>query len=208
MALKVGIKLALARVCIDLAPSLLHAFYMTASVWIAAIGTSSGTGLGSAAATNVDSWIGDAGGLNIFVLWNMTAIPVLAIAICCLLIRVVAWARMFEIYVLLVVSPLPMAFLPLGDGNGGGLSPITGRFLKYFAAVCLQGVMIILCIKIFGWLMVDSGYINSFIDSTAVTDAGWGGLMDSIFAILLGAVVLVLAVFQSGKWAKQILDAA
>jgi len=204
MALKVGIKLALARVCIDLAPSLLNAFYLQASDWIAGVGGATGAGLGHYAATNMNAIIDTMSGGEVLGLFFSLLIPLLAVKICGLLVNVIAYARLFEIYVLLAVSPLPMAFFPLGDGNGGGFSRVTGRFLKAFAAVCLQGVMIIVCIRIF--LQIIVGVVNNMF-ATAMA-GGDAGISDFVYAVMLGAIVLVIAIFKTGQWAKQILDAA
>ena len=70
-------------------------------------------------------------------------IVLLAIKICGLLIQVIAYGRMFEICVYVVASPLPISFLPLGNGNGEGFNRITIKFLRSFAAVCFQGVLMI-----------------------------------------------------------------
>jgi hypothetical protein len=208
MAFKVGIKLALARVCIDLAPTLLHAFYLQATAWTAAAGAASlgagGGSLGTQAANHMSDIVRVMGTWEVFALTMSLLIPLLAVKICGLLINVIAYARLFEIYVLLAISPLPMAFFPLGDGNGGGFSRVTGRFLRSFAAVCLQSVMIILCIKIF--YAIVSAAIDAMYDNAAAL--GEAGVSDFAYALLLGAVVLVIAVFKSGSWAKQILDAA
>ena len=113
---------------------------------------------------------------------------------------------MFELYVYLAVSPLPCAFFPLGDGNGGGFSRVTGKFFKSFAAVCLQGVMIILCMRIFN--LIIGGTLNEMVQNAINSGAEPSIIVgDLCYVMLLGAIVLLMSIFKCGTWAKGILDA-
>ena len=126
----------------------------------------------------------------------------MAVKICGLLVEVIAFGRMLELFCLLCVSPLPCAFFPLGDGSGGGFSRITRKFFLNFIGVCLHGVMIIVCIRLFGIIMV-----------SAVNSMGMSGedpatnISNLCYSMLLGGIVLVMACAKSGQWAKSILDA-
>jgi hypothetical protein len=121
-------------------------------------------------------------------------IVMLAINIIAILIRVIAYARMFEILVYIAVAPLPCAFLPLGDSGSAGRIP--KKFFLSFTAVCLQGLFILISLNLY---------------AAICTDVFSGGLgtqpSDIAYNVLLGALVLCVAVFKSGGWAKQIMDA-
>lgn len=129
----------------------------------------------------------------------------MAVKICGLLIQVIAFGRMFELYVLLAVSPLPCAFFPLGDGSGGGMSRITQKFFKNFIAVCLQGVMIIVSIRIF-YMIVGTALTALITAATAGSDPTTV-VTDLCYTMLLAGIVLVMAVAKCGTWAKSIMDA-
>ena len=133
-------------------------------------------------------------------------IPLMAVKLCGLLVQVMAYGRMFELYCLLCISPLPCAFYPLGDGSGGGFSRITRKFLLNFVGVCLQGVMIIVCIKIFNIIMVSAVDNMSGGVGLGSGDAATN-ISNLCYSMLLGGIVLVMSCAKSGQWAKSVLDA-
>lgn len=206
--LKVAVKLVMAKVCIDIAPTVLNAIYIQAAAWTSTAATSSFGGsssLGSLVNADMTNLIqGLSGWGPVLGLFMSLLIVVIAIKICGLLIQVIAYGRIFEIYVYLGVSPLPCAFFPLGDGSGGGMSRITSKFFRSFAAVCLQSVIMILCIRIFGKIM-EVAITNQI--AAAVAAGGATGVSDLCYTMLLGCIVLVMSVVKSGSWAKSILDA-
>ena len=205
--LKISVKMVLSVLLLDIAPLFLEACYAQAASWITA-GTAFGGGssFGSTINAEIVEIVSGVSGLwaNIG-LFLSVIILILAIQLCGLVIAAIAFGRMFELYVYIAVSPLPCAFFPLGDGTGGGFSRITAKFLRSFAAVCLQGVMMIICMRIFGMIMT-----NVIADSITAS----AGLEDSVrvselcYTMLLGAIVLVMSVIKCGSWAKSILDAA
>lgn len=201
--LKIAVKMVLSKVMIDIAPTFLKACYNQAALWITSIGgtvtTDVGTGLSSLIDSEVDSI---SGFFQPLLLCVVVLLPLMAVKICGLLVEVIAFGRMFELYCLLCVSPLPCAFFPLGDGSGGGFSRITRKFLLNFIGVCLHGVMIIISIKLFGIMMTNA------VTSMASTGADAATNVSNLcYAMLLGGIVLVMACAKSGQWAKSILDA-
>lgn len=206
--LKMAVKMVLATVCIDVAPTFLRACYVQAADWIQNVSSQGAdANLGSTLSPQMEGLMDEISGLgSVLGLFASLIIVVIAIKICGLLVQVVAYGRMFELYVYLAVSPLPCAFFPLGDGNGGGFSRVTGRFFKSFAAVCLQGVMMILCMRIFN--MIIGNAFNELIDQAMNSGAGEAVVVsDLCYTMLLGSIVLVMSVFKCGGWAKNILDA-
>lgn len=203
--LKIMIKMVIAKVCIDIAPTFLKACYMQAQEWIGGL-TAGGSTMGNETFILIQPLVQEVSGLwNTLGMFLSCFIVLVAIKICGLLIQVVAYGRMFELYVYLVVSPLPCAFMPLGDGSGGGMSRITSKFFKSFIAVCLQGVMMIIVIRVFDVVM--AGAISDALEAAAgVADAS-AAITDLIYTMLMGAIALVMAVMKSGSWAKSILDA-
>lgn len=205
--LKLCVKMVFAKLCIDIAPTFLRACYNQASLWISSAMSVGGyTNLGSLMTTEVETQISSISGIwSVIGLLASCLLLSMAIKICGLLIQVIAFGRMFELYVLLAVSPLPCAFFPLGDGSGGGMSRITQKFFKNFIAVCLQGVMIIISIRIF--YMIVGTALTSLITSASGGSDPTTVVTDLCYVMLLAGIVLVMAVAKCGSWAKSIMDA-
>lgn len=203
--LKLCVKMVLAKVCIDIAPTFLQACYAQAQAWITGL-SSGGSTLGSTTFGYLDPLVRNVNGFgNILGMFLSSFIVLMAIKICGLMVQVIAYGRMFELYVYLVVSPLPCAFMPLGNGDGGGVNRITSKFFKSFIAVCLQGVMMIIVIRVFDVVMANA-IVNALDTSAGNADVN-AAITDLIYTMLLGAIALVMAVTKSGSWAKGILDA-
>lgn len=205
--LKLCVKMVFAKLCIDIAPTFLRACYNQASLWISSAMSVGGyTNLGSLMTTEVETQISSISGIwSVIGLLASCLLLSMAVTICGLLIQVIAFGRMFELYVLLAVSPLPCAFFPLGDGSGGGMSRITQKFFKNFIAVCLQGVMIIISIRIF--YMIVGTALTSLITSASGGSDPTTVVTDLCYVMLLAGIVLVMAVAKCGSWAKSIMDA-
>ena len=107
------------------------------------------------------------------------------------MVTVIVTGRMIEMYVLIAISPIPAATIPNSDA-----SSIAKNFLKTFMAVCLQGAIIFLIVSMFG-IIVNSVGIS--VDGVEFTK--------SLFSILGYALVLVISLFSTGKWAKSICNA-
>lgn len=207
--LKICIKIVLSKVCIDVAPVFLKACYQQAIEWIIDVsnigleGNVDNTGQLSLSCSNMlekaESLLADVDGAGaILSLFMTVVIVIVAINICGLLVKVIALGRTFEILVYLAISPLPCAFFPLGDGTGGGMSRITLKYFKSFIAVCLQGVMMLVCIKVYN--IIIASVLNE-----AVLAAETVG--EVCYTMLMGSIVLVMSVARCGSWAKSIIDA-
>ena len=205
--LKLCVKMVFAKLCIDIAPTFLRACYNQASLWISSAMSVGGyTNLGSLMTTEVETQISSISGIwSVIGLLASCLLLSMAVKICGLLIQVIAFGRMFELYLLLAVSPLPCAFFPLGDGSGGGMSRITQKFFKNFIAVCLQGVMIINSSRIF--YMIVGTALTSLITSASGGSDPTTVVTDLCYVMLLAGIVLVMAVAKCGSWAKSIMDA-
>lgn len=202
--LKLAVKMCLAKVFIDIAPMLLLAIYRQAQTWIH--GYSSASSLGRNCLDKLEPLVDNLSGLGgILGIFLSTFIVLLAIKVCGLMVMVMAYGRVFEVLVYVAVSPIPCAFFPLGNGDGGGFSRTTAKFLRSFAAVCLQGVMMMAVLQFF------SVIIGAALDSViAGVDTGGdvnAAITNLIYTMLLGSVSLVMAITKCGSWAKGILDA-
>lgn len=191
--LKVMFKFVFAKVCMEGAFYVLGAVYSTSMSWITSIGNNSAT-------VGADTWhaiypiIKDYGIFKMLGVAISLGIMFLAVWAISLLVQVIAYARKFELVMYLAISPLPCAFLPLEDG---GTSRIPKKFVSAFASVCLQGVFMVMSVKLFALLCQEQ--INSAIASRAYI----GGIVGELF---IGVCVLMMAIMKSSSWAKSILD--
>ena len=187
--LTVFFKLCFAKACIDGSIYLLSAIYATATEWITGIG-STNTGM-SSAKDLLESSLNAMGKWEVLGLAVSVGVMVLAVGGIAMLIKAIAYARVFELSVYLAIAPLPCAFLPMEN------SRIPKKYFLTFASVSLQGVFIILSTKLYG--VICSSAIMDLITSDSATTT------DMINNIFMGAIVLLMAVIKSGSWAKGIL---
>lgn len=192
--LKCFFKLCFAKVCIDISYEVLSAIYATSASWIRKISTSGG-GIGNLTYQQIKDELNSYGTMGMIGVAVTCAIMFIAIMFIAILIKVIAYARKFEIIMYLAISPLPCAFLPLEEGSS---SRIPRKFFMSFAGVCIQGLFIIISIKLYEVLCTT--------EITEVINAG-GSMFTIISQMLLASLVLLMAVFKSSTWAKNILDA-
>lgn len=122
--------------------------------------------------------------VQVFVIWLIFKFATMAIMLIIL-------GRMIEIYVMMAIAAIPMVTMANAD-----LSSIGKNFLKSFAAVCLQGVLIYIILSMYG-LLVSS--IGNNVNSTDITSV--------LFQALLYSLVLVMAIFSTGRISKSICNA-
>jgi len=206
-AIKLGFKMSVSVALLNILPTFLRACYLQSVAWINAV-----TNLGGMWNFDEDLYfrllaimVSVSGLGTVLGLFISTIVLALAIQVCGLIVLAIAFGRMFEIYVYLAISPLPAAFFPLGDGSGNGFSRITMKFLRGFAAVCLQGVFMMICMRLFTILIADA--LNDVIE-TILETGGASSVTQVMFVFLLGSITLVMSVIKSGGWAKSVLDAA
>lgn len=101
----------------------------------------------------------------------------------CWIINLILIGRLFEIVVYTVISPIPMSTFA-----GEGWHDIAKAFIKSYAAVCLQGVVIIVMFYAFA-------QIAELLGGT------------STIGITITTLSLALGVAKSGQWARQALGA-
>lgn len=108
-----------------------------------------------------------------------------------LMINMIVIGRMIEIYIMMAIASIPLSTF----GNTE-LSSIGKNFLKSFAAVCVQGVLIYIVLNMYGTLVAG---ISTTFDPTDITSVLW--------EILLYSMVLVVAIFATGRISKSIFNA-
>ena len=128
----------------------------------------------------------------------------IVVFVCWLFVHIVAGIvtitvafRMFELWLILLLSPIPLATLASQDFRQTAIN-----FLKSFAAVCLQGTAIVACFLIYQAIM------GSFVQAYDPTTMEISQFINSfLLQNIIYTAVLAVSVFSSGKIVKQIMGA-
>lgn len=127
---------------------------------------------------------------------------------------IVSYARAWQIYVLAVFAPIPLALLGFEETRQSGIS-----FLKNFVAVCLAGAVMMFLLVIYPSILTGMT-INTFPEGAdgaipilfMVASPGSaftiGLSIEGVLAALefLGVtILLIFGLIKSGAWAKEIL---
>lgn len=196
MVFRVMFKMVICKMVVDKVPLLMKAIFdVTAELSQSIRDLNSGEGISKgmelAEAEKVVSDIGFIPGIPVLLLcFIVFLITLFAVAFA----NVIIITRFIELYIYLAVSPIPIATIPNEE-----LSQIGKNFFKSFAAVCIQGTLIYLVLTFYPMI-----FNQAFQDTTTAENT-------NIYMILLGtlsySIVLILAVFSTGKWAKSICGA-
>lgn len=195
---KLMIKFAICKIALDMTPLILTAiFSVTQDIIVDINGILSGSSsidIESARST-IEALVKDSGFWEkILIMLNVLVLNVISY-LCNILIVAIIYGRMIEMYVFIGIAPLPMATIPNVEQ-----SSIAKNFLKSFAAVSIQGVLICISIAIMGILF--GGIVNI---SPAEIDSS--NLQDLLWQCTGFAIMSLFAVLSSGKWAKSICNA-
>ena len=200
-AIKIGVKMALAKSCMEIAPDFLEACYAQVCDGITSVHADyTQPKLGAkflSILSNTVNKVDDLGGAVSLLV--TTLLLMLAIRVCSFLVVSIAYVRNIEILMYLMISPLPCSFFPFGEG----INRITVRFFKGFIAVCLQGLFMYMCIRLFGAVINGITVDSPADDANAVVST-----MDLCWQMIMYSVMLILAITKCGSWAKSIMDVA
>ena len=192
---RVMIKMVICKVVLDETPNILTAIYnatteLTTGISNLVAGGGATGGMDIAALEPVIEGLGFWGGIPVIII---VCIVLLVTLIAVGLANVIIVCRFVELFIYICISPIPVATLPNEE-----LSQIGKNFLKSFVAVCIQGTLIFLVLSFFP-ILFNSGFLDN------------GGATGDIYLSLLGvlgySIVLILAIFSTGKWAKSITHA-
>lgn len=104
---------------------------------------------------------------------------------------IIVIARIFELLVYTVIAPIPFATF-----SCEGLQDVGKGFLKSYAAVCLQAVVIVVMMIVYSVLLTD--------ENRAILHLS--GLGQGVVALLM-TFIFGAGVMQSGNWAKKFCGA-
>ncbi|WOC32887.1 MULTISPECIES: VirB6/TrbL-like conjugal transfer protein, CD1112 family [Caproicibacterium] len=134
-----------------------------------------------------------------FGLWVQTGTISLISHIIGIFIFVIVIGRLFEMALLWVISPVPMAFLVNTQER-----QLAFNFFKQFFALLLQGFLMIICLYLYS--IVATRAVANYASAGNASLADFGTQMGSFWGLIGLSVVLVAALKSTDKLSKRILN--
>ena len=184
-AVKVFVRFAVAKALIDNCLSLLVDFVTIVQGIISDVTTTSsiGTALEYSIPSDVQATFEGIGILDGAIpVWAVCFISHLAMIVIGIVLLLTVYGRFFRIYMYAAIAPIPLATLA-----GQPTESIARSFLKSYAGVCLQGVVIVLACVIFSAFAATAPEMDTAAEPLTMV---WKYVSDLIFnlLILLGLV--------------------
>ena len=134
--------------------------------------------------------INDVGFLDSIPLWLVSLLGTLAITVMSFILILVVYGRFFKIYIYTAMSPLALATF-----GGESTSSVGKTFLKSYAGLCLEGVVIVLSCVIFSAVASTTPSVGGG-DAVSMV---WSYLQDVDFYM----VMLTVMIFTSNAVVKE-----
>ncbi|WP_300811195.1 hypothetical protein [uncultured Acetatifactor sp.] len=196
MVFKSFIRFVLAQAAVTHGMELMTALFKVAQGMISTIMTASGmsaltdTTLPSEMVTIIE----DVGFLESIPLWAITLLGSLFIWVLSLIMILTVYSRFFKLYLATAIAPIPMASFA-----GQPSSSIGVAFLKSYAAICLEGCIIVLACVIFSAFATTPPAIAD--DTLAAATIVWNYVGEVIFNML----VLVGCIKMSDRLIRELM---
>jgi hypothetical protein len=194
-AIKLFIRFIIAKALITNGLELMMMLFSIVQGLISKIMTTSGMTSGGGA-TLPDSMVETIEGLGFLAsipLWAVTLIGSLVITVLSFILLLTVYGRFFKIFIYTAIAPVPLSTFAGEPTQSIGIS-----FLRSYAAVCLEGAVIVLACVIFSLFASAPPAINT--DASAVTQV-WTYIGETIFSML----VLVGTVKMADRIIKEML---
>ena len=196
MVFKCFIRFVLAQAAVTHGMELMSALFQVAQGMISTIMTASG--LSALTATTLPAEmvtiIEDVGFLESIPLWAITLLGSLFIWVLSLVMILTVYSRFFKLYMATAIAPIPMASFA-----GQPSSSIGVAFLKSYAAICLEGCIIVLACVIFSAFATTPPAIAD--DTLAAATIVWNYVGEVVFNML----VLVGAIKMSDRLIRELI---
>jgi len=183
-ALKLFIRFALAKAVVTYGLELMMALFNIVQGIISTIMSSSGFGTATQTVLpdTIVQAVEDCGFLMSIPLWAVTLIGSLFITLFSFIMILTVYGRFFKLYLYTAIAPIPLASFA-----GEPTQSIGKAFLKGYAAVCLEGAIIVLACVIFSVFASSPPAVDT--SASAVTMV-WSYIGELIFnmLVLVGAV--------------------
>lgn len=183
-AVKLFVRFALAKGVITYGLELMMALFQIVQGIIASIMRTSGIGATEQMLLpeEIGKAVEEAGFFESIPLWAVTLIGSLFITILSFIMIMSVYGRFFRLYLYTAIAPIPLSAFAGQPSQSVGVS-----FLKSYAAVCLEGAIIVLACVIFSAFATSPPVVDA--DATAINMV-WSYVGELIFnmLVLVGAV--------------------
>ncbi len=178
-ALKLFIRFALAKGVVTYGLELMMALFQIVQGMISTIMTSAGFGAAqpSTLPDEIVTAIEDCGFFESIPLWAVTLIGSLFITVLSFIMIMTVYGRFFKLYLYTAIAPVPLSTFAGEPTQHIGVS-----FIKSYAAVCLEGAIIVLGCIIFSLFASSSPVVDP--DAAAVTMV-WSYIAELVFNMLV-----------------------
>ncbi len=196
MVFKCFIRFVLAQAAVTHGMELMTALFKVAQGMISTIMTASGMSAltDTTLPDEMVTIIKDVGFLESIPLWAITLLGSLFIWVLSLIMILTVYSRFFKLYLATAIAPIPMASLA-----GQPSSSIGVAFLKSYAAICLEGCIIVLACVIFSAFASTPPAIAD--DTLAAATIVWNYVGELIFNML----VLVGCIKMSDRLIRELM---
>jgi len=179
MAVKLFVRFALAKAAITYGLELMLAFLDIVQGIIATILSSVGfTGAGNTVLPpEMITAIEEVGFLESIPLWAVTLLGGLFITVLSFIVILSVYGRFFRIFLYSAIAPIPLSAFAGEPSQSVGVS-----FIKSYAAVCLEGAIIVLACVIFSFFASTPPVLDA---SAPVVTQVWGYIGELIFTMLV-----------------------
>ena len=196
LAFKCFVRFVLAQAAVTWGLELMTALFSIAQGMVSQIMSSSGL-TAMSATTLPDEMIDiikDVGFLDSIPLWAVTLLGSLFIWVLSLVMILTVYSRFFKLYMATAIAPVPLASFA-----GQPSSSIGMAFIKSYAAICLEGCMIVLSCVIFSQFASTPPAISD--TSLSATTIVWNYVGELIFNML----VLVGTIKMSDRIVRELM---
>ena len=196
MAFKCFVRFVLAQAAVTWGLELMTALFSIAQGMVTQIMSSSGLTAMSATALpdEMIDIIKDVGFLDSIPLWAVTLLGSLFIWVLSLVMILTVYSRFFKLYMATAIAPIP-----LSSFEGLTSRSICLAFIKSYAAICLEGCMIVLSCIIFSQFASTPPAISD--TSLSATTIVWNYIGELIFNML----VLVGTIKMSDRIVRELM---
>ena len=179
VAFKMFVRFALAKVVVTYGMELMMALFQIVQGMITTIMNAAGMGAATPISlpAELDAAVRDLGFLESIPVWAVSLIGSLFIIVLSFIMIMSVYGRYFRLYLYTAIAPVPLSAFA-----GEPTSSIGKAFLRSYAAVCLEGAVIVLACIIFSAFAASPPAVDPSASPVAMV---WGYLGELIFNLLV-----------------------
>ena len=179
VVVKVFVRFAIAKAAVTHGLELMNALFSIAQGLVSTIMSAAGFGSvqKTVLPTEIITAVEDCGFFESIPLWAVTLIGGLLITVLSFVMIMTVYGRFFKLYLYTAIAPVPMAAFAGAPTQNIGIS-----FLKSYAAVCLEGAIIVLGCIIFSLFAATPPMVDA--DAVAVSMV-WSYVGELVFNMLI-----------------------